>query len=341
MKDDFLYKYRGVDKEVFDRDIEALKNNYFWSSDVEHLNDDQEFQFNSKALVNTLDALKLKYPTCCQSIDNVKFQLDGVIEKVKTAGVFSLSRNPHVPSMWGLYASERRGYCIIYRKDKLLESVSGICMNDKILLDVQYTKSVPTLSPDDFKGNKMLVKLLATKEQSWIYEEETRIVTDECGRHEIPASALYGIIFGSQMSEQDKQKIKDALIGRNVKFYQLSGKINAYGYEHCLVSENKVSSSLADCLYDYKCKSMPVVDNFYVKLKFMPSSEADVKDFISEFKKKHADRQCNIYVHDMDVDIDKFNDDYENYDYLHEHLIAEVDFATDEVLFNRDYRKVE
>lgn len=61
MKDDFLYKYRGVDNEVFDRDIEALQNNYFWSSDVEHLNDDQEFQFNSKALVNTLDALRLKH----------------------------------------------------------------------------------------------------------------------------------------------------------------------------------------------------------------------------------------------------------------------------------------
>lgn len=29
MKDDFLYKYRGVAKETFDRDIEALKNNYF------------------------------------------------------------------------------------------------------------------------------------------------------------------------------------------------------------------------------------------------------------------------------------------------------------------------
>ena len=112
MQYDFLYKYRGVDNEIFDRDIEALKNNYFWSSDVEHLNDDQEFQFNSKALVNTLDALRLKHPRCYQSIDNVKVQLKGIIEKMKTAGVFSLSRNPHVPSMWGLYASERKGYCM-------------------------------------------------------------------------------------------------------------------------------------------------------------------------------------------------------------------------------------
>lgn len=339
MKDDFLYKYRGVDNVTFDRDIEALKNNYFWSSDVVHLNDDQEFQFNSKNLVSTLDTLKLKHPRCYQSIDNVKVQLNGVIEKVKTAGIFSLSRNPHVPSMWGLYASERRGYCIIYRKDKLLESVSGIYMNDKILLDVQYAKSVPTLSPDDFKDNKMLVKLLATKEQSWSQEEETRIVTDECGRHDIPASALCGIIFGSQMSEQDKQKIKNALTGRNVKFYQLRRKVDAYGYEHCFVGENKVCSSLDDSQYDYKCKSMPVVDNFFVKLKFMPSSEDEVKNFISEFKKRYVVRQSNIYVHDMDVDMEKFKDDYENYDYLQEHLIAEVDFATDEVIFNREYQK--
>lgn len=341
MKVDFLYKYRGVDGENFDRDIEAMKSNYFWSSDVEHLNDDQEFQFNSKALVNFLDVLKQKHPRCCQYIDNVKLQLNGVIEKVKTAGVFSLSRNPHVPSMWGLYASERKGYCIIYRKDKLLESVSGICMNDKILLDVQYTKSVPILSPDDLKGNKMLVKLLATKEQSWNYEEETRIVTDECGRNDIPASALYGIIFGLQMSERDKQKIKDALIGRNIKFYQLRRKVGAYGYEHCFVGENKVCSSLDDKLYDYRCKSMPVVDNFFVKLKFVPSSEDEMINFISEFKKKHADRQCNIYVHDIDVDMEKFKDDYENYDYLHQHLIAEVYLGSDEVLFNKEYRKIE
>lgn len=340
MKDDFLYKYRGVDKDNYDRDIEALKNNYFWSSDVEHLNDDQEFQFNSKVLVNLLDALKQKHPRCSQSIDNFKLQLNETIENVKTAGVFSLSRNPHVPSMWGMYAPERKGYCIIYRKDKLMEAVSGICMNDKILLDVQYTKAIPTLSPDDFKDKKMLVKLLATKEQSWSYEKETRIVTDECGRHEVPASALYGIIFGSQMSEQDKQKIKGALIGRNVKFYQLSRKVDAYGYEHCLVDENKVCSSLDDKSYDYKCKSMPVVDNFFVKLKFMPSSEDEVKNFISEFKKKYVVRQSNIYVHDMDVDMEKFKEDNEKYDYLQKHLIAEVYFDTGEVLFNSEYRKI-
>lgn len=63
-------------------------------------------------------------------------------------------------------------------------------------------------------------------------------------------------------------------------------------------------------------------------------------NYVSEFKKKHADRQYNIYVHDMDVDMEKFKEDYENYDYLQKHLIAEVYFDTDEVLFISEYRKI-
>lgn len=65
-----------------------------------------------------------------------------------------------------------------------------------------------------------------------------------------------------------------------------------------------------------------------------------MKSFISEFKKKHVVRQSNIYVHDMDVDMEKFKEDNENYDYLQKHLIAEVYFDTGEVLFNSEYRKI-
>ena len=65
-----------------------------------------------------------------------------------------------------------------------------------------------------------------------------------------------------------------------------------------------------------------------------------LSNYVSEFKQKLADRQYNIYVHDMDVDMEKFKEDYENYDYLQKHLIAEVYFDTDEVLFNSEYRKI-
>ena len=46
-------------------------------------------------------------------------------------------------------------------------------------------------------------------------------------------------------------------------------------------------------------------------------------------------------MHDMDVDMEKFKEDNGNYDYLQKHLIAEVYFDTGEVLFNKEYRKIE
>ena len=183
-----------------------------------------------------------------------------------------------------------------------------------------------------------MTKLVATKEQSWSYEEETRIITDTPKEHMYVSSALYGIIFGSQMSESDKHRIKDMLIGRNIKFFQLRHKENDYGFEHILVDEFMVDSSLSDDKYNFINKSMPVVDNFFVKLNFTPSSNKEIEDFVRGFIKKHSDRQCNIYIHDKNVDMAKFDDDYHNYDYLQKHLIAEKYLDSDDLFFNKEYK---
>lgn len=42
MEEKLLYKYRSIEEDCFERDLKALKENYFWASDVEHLNDDRE-----------------------------------------------------------------------------------------------------------------------------------------------------------------------------------------------------------------------------------------------------------------------------------------------------------
>ena len=336
MEEKLLYKYRSIENKCFERDLEALRGNYFWASDVEHLNDDKECFYNAQIILKQLEDLKVSCPDSSESICNVEKQLRGLMEKVKTIGVFSLSRNPHIPSMWALYASERKGYCIIYRENKLMEYTDGVCLADKSLLDVVYTPSAPTLHIQDLSNHDLLTKLVATKEQSWSYEEEKRIITDAPKEHKYVSSALYGIIFGAQMSENDKQKIKETLVGRNVKFFQLRHKENDYGYEHILVDEFHVATSLADDKYNYINKSMPVVGNFFVKLNFTPSSNNEIEEFIHEFIKKHTDRQCHIYVYDKDVDMKKFDDDYNNYDYLQKHLIVEKYFASNDLFFQQD-----
>lgn len=204
MEEKLLYKYRSAEEDCFERDLKALKENYFWASDVEHLNDDQECFYNAQIILKQLKGLKFSFPGCSESIGSVEKQLRGLMEKVKTIGVFSLSRNPHIPSMWALYASERKGYCIIYRENKLMEYTNGVCLADKNLLDVVYAPSAPALDFRDFTNQNLLTKLVATKEQSWSYEEETRIVTDTPQEHKYVSSALYGIIFGAKMSENYK-----------------------------------------------------------------------------------------------------------------------------------------
>lgn len=337
MEEKLLYKYRSIDGYCFDRDLKALREKYFWSSDVEHLNDDQECFYNAQILLKQLEFLKFSFPDSSESIGKVERQLKDLMEKVKTVGVFSLSRTPHIPSMWALYASERKGYCIIYREDKLLEYTDGIYLADKNLLDVVYAPSVPDLHIQDLSNHDLLTKLVATKEQSWSYEEETRIITDTPKVHKYVSSALFGIIFGSQMSENDKQKIKETLVGRNVKFFQLRHKENNYGYEHILIDEFQTATSLSDDKYDFINKSMPVVDNYFVKLNFTPSSNKEIEDFVYDFIKKHADRQCNIYIHDKNVDMSKFDDDYNNYDYLQKHLIVEKYFDSDDLFFSKTH----
>lgn len=338
MEEKLLYKYRSAEEDCFERDLKALKENYFWASDVEHLNDDQECFYNAQIILKQLKGLKFSFPGCSESIGSVEKQLRGLMEKVKTIGVFSLSRNPHIPSMWALYASERKGYCIIYRENKLMEYTNGVCLADKNLLDVVYAPSAPALDFRDFTNQNLLTKLVATKEQSWSYEEETRIVTDTPQEHKYVSSALYGIIFGAKMSENYKQKIKDTLVGRNIKFFQLRHKENDYGYEHILIDEFQTATSLSDEKYDFINKSTPVVDNFFIKLNFTPSSNKEIKDFVREFIKKHTDRQCNIYIYDKNVDMGKFDDDYHNYDYLQRYLIAEKYLGSDDLFFNKAHK---
>lgn len=288
MEEKLLYKYRSIEEDCFERDLKALKENYFWASNVEHLNDDRECFYNAQIILKQLDGLKFSFPGCSKSI--------------------------------------------------MMEYTDGVCLSDRNLLDVVYAPSVPALDFRDFNNQDLMTKLVATKEQSWSYEEETRIITDTPKEHMYVSSALYGIIFGSQMSESDKHKIKDMLIGRNVKFFQLRHKENDYGFEHILVDEFMVDSSLSDDKYDFINKSMPVVDNFYIKLNFIPSSNKEIEDFVREFIKKHSDRQCNIYIHDKNVDMAKFDDDYHNYDYLQKHLIAEKYFDSDNLFFNKAHK---
>lgn len=336
----FLYKYRSI--ENIKRDVDGLDNNYFWASDIGHLDDDKEGCFNSN-IENQLEQLNQLINIACSQkglLGDVKYKYQSIIDKVRHSGVFSLSLSPRIGAMWSKYASERKGYCIQYSQERLLCSIGNVCLYDRNVLDVEYADVIPQINLDDICKGLLLKKMIGTKAKSWSKQQEVRLVTDTFYKQKYVPSALCGIIFGSEMDEANKQLIKDALKGRNVTFYCLKSDKSTYDYEIEKQEEYKVSADLDESSYSFINDPAPTTDNFYVKLNFDVKSKEEILHFIQEFHRIHADggRQCNIFVCDKYVDKGKFKDTYNNYDYLHEHEIAELLFDMDSVYFNLDYR---
>lgn len=222
-------------------------------------------------------------------------------------------------------------------KERLLQSTSPVFYKDINLLDVVYEDETPQITVMDMRGDTLMGKMVATKQTSWKYEEETRIVTDKFGRHDYLPSALHGIIFGTKMSEDAKKHIKESLTGRNIKFYQLYKKADTYGYLFNLLDEYKIPSLFSDNMYVYKLFSNPVVDNFYVRLNFKPKDKKEVIEFIEAFRRKYTDRQHNIYVHDNETELERLTPNDADYDYLQKHLIAETMIGCCEIIFSHGH----
>lgn len=311
----YLYKYRSV--ECLDRDLKTLSNDSFYASDIKHLNDDQECYFNSEMFIASLEQLLKTFPNSNQVISKVREQFESIVSFREQIGVFSLSKNPCSGVMWALYASERKGYCVIYNKDCLMEVAGSINKNDRHMLNVSYSCNLPIPDLMDIPSGKLLQKLYGTKEKSWSAEEEVRIITDNFGFQKIVPSALHGIIFGSEMPVADKAKIKDALKNRNVSFYQLKRKTDDYGYTYVLDEIFEKPSYLDETSYAKPILSKyGVTDNYYVKLLVVPPNKEWVINFLIAFKEKYAegDRQINIWLfrkgtpdEDMSINSESFD----------------------------------
>ena len=298
----YLYKYRSV--ECLDRDLKTLSDNSFYASDIKHLNDDQECYFNSGMFIASLEQLLKTFPNSDQVISKVREQFERIVSFREQIGIFSLSKNPCSGMMWALYASERKGYCVIYDKEGLMEVAGSINKNDRQMLNVSYSHNLPRPDLMDIPSGKLLQKLYGTKEQSWSAEEEMRIITDNFGFQKIVPSALHGIIFGSEMSSEDKNKIKEALVGRNISFYQLKRKTDDYGYTYVLDEIFEKPSDLDETSYMKPIvRKCGVPDNFYVKLLFAPPNKEWVIKFLIAFKDKYleGDRQINIWLFSKDT----------------------------------------
>lgn len=285
MKKEYLFKYRSI--ENIDRDLLMLAGDSFYAANIKNLNDDQECFLDGQVFVDSLQALLKIFPKSGTPIENVKIAFDNYVSCREKVGIFSLSKNPCVGMMWALYSSMRQGYCIIYNKDALLKAPDSIYQNDRIMLEVKYSKKAPKADLRDISNGRLPQKLFGTKEAGWSAEEEVRIVTDKFGMQSLVPSALHGIIFGSEMSDDNKKKIKDALKDKNVSFYQLQRKKDNYGYEYVLDEMFEISSDLDVASYLSPIKTeCGVTDNFFCKIDGFSNNQRMACFFLEKLQKE-------------------------------------------------------
>lgn len=164
----------------------------------------------------------LKDPMAQQEIVN------DVQKTIDTIGVCCLSEVRDDSLMWSHYADGHRGLCVQF------SIKADIHPFGKSLFKVEYASSYPQIHVVGNRENQTR-KILLTKAAFWKHEKEWRILDpyNGPGIRVFPAEMLTGVIFGCDMSHEDRQLIREWARGREIPlmFYQAIKKETEFGLE--------------------------------------------------------------------------------------------------------------
>ncbi len=223
-----LYKYRGGDEAIFQRDLASLKENYFFAPSYKKLNDPCETMILSNKVDWITNSLTSIFGGGRAIQEDLRDITQDVISTKKNLGIYSLSNNVTNELMWAHYANKHEGFCLEFEKSELLENN----FNQKLrLIKVNYSNRLPKLSLVDMNNDDRLIKkFVGTKSRSWSYEEEIRIISNKFGKIHYRQSALKSIYFGLRMSDKHKTKITNALEGRDIQYFQINQEKTTYAF---------------------------------------------------------------------------------------------------------------
>jgi hypothetical protein len=144
--------------------------------------------------------------------------------------VYCLSSRCDSELMWSHYADKHRGVCLEFE-----------VLNDLFFtaLQVQYAEVYPRFSMTSFSGDEQQIAPLITKSNSWGYEKEFRLISDELGdprdcivtvggKKGLPALSLTGVVLGCLAPDSTKTAIQ-GLIAASTNRPQLKSAQRALG----------------------------------------------------------------------------------------------------------------
>ncbi len=226
-----VYKYRGGDDRIFQRDLKSLEKNYFWSSSIDGLNDPCETIISYDKFVDDVKLMtKYSNDNVQKNTEEVLSSLEDFISHRNKIGIFSLSKIYNDELLWAHYANSHKGFCIEYDLEILIKLFK---VENIHLFPVVYDNKVPEISKKDMppRNNELIKKLTSHKSLRWDYEDEFRIITNSFGNYSYDYKALKSIYFGLRMDEKQKDIIFKTLKDRDIQFYEIKQIDKSYNFE--------------------------------------------------------------------------------------------------------------
>jgi hypothetical protein len=167
---------------------------------------------------------------------NLKKSALGILQpETDKMGILCLSEKNDDILMWAHYADKHKGFCLQFDKAKLeaWKFCSPIDYEGKFLTFSEFNNAFPE------NNEKLIYLLLLRKSEHWTYESERRIIVnpddDNSGHrnYSIPEGLLTGVIFGCQMTDDNKKFIENLLGHKKsgIQFYEAKKKSNEYALE--------------------------------------------------------------------------------------------------------------
>jgi hypothetical protein len=221
-----VFKYRGGPLEIFQRDLESLKSDYFWAPSREFLNDPCEGLYNRSPLDHQLGLIGSISTPGNKSVEksflDVKSAVESIFSFVDKVGIYSLAKSENEELLWAHYAYGHKGFCVEYDLEKLISFEN----QDYKVIDVVYSDRPLKLGSSEILINPdqtvFLKKLIGAKPDSWKYEKEIRIITPSHGRHDYDFRAVKSIYFGLHMPNDQKLTIMESMVGRGILYKQMA-----------------------------------------------------------------------------------------------------------------------
>ncbi len=212
-----LFKFREVNKYF----IDSLVKGTLYFAHQDQLNDPFDCNLDVlKSVQNAASSLKGKRAANLNSLLTPGSPLRQFQRELNKLGICSFSQHMKETLMWSHYADNHKGVCVLY------DFPEGFLSDEEKFIGASRVTYKPNPLTNWFKliSNKMpateqelvgglLKKVLTSKDKSWKYEKEFRVITYRHGPIQIPKSFVKQICFGLQASDNDIELIREIAKG--------------------------------------------------------------------------------------------------------------------------------